>query len=124
MKNLLFSFQGRVNRAPYWYVHLAILVVEIAFLAAIMVPAILANDPEMLTNSAVAINLVGALVFIPIFWISLAVTVKRCHDRDKSGWWILIVLVPLIGGIWFLIDVGFLRGTPGPNQYGPDPLAT
>ncbi|MDB5488714.1 MAG: yhaH [Reyranella sp.] len=122
MKSLLFSFQGRVNRAPYWYVHLIIVAVEVAFLTAIMVPVILANDPELLADSAVAINLVGALIFIPMFWISLAVTVKRCHDRDKSGWWMLIMLVPLIGGIWFIIDVGFLPGTPGPNRFGPDPL--
>ena len=56
-------------------------------------------------------------------WISLAVAVKRYHDRNKSGWWVLIALVPVIGGIWYLIEAGFLAGTPGPNDYGPDPLA-
>jgi uncharacterized membrane protein YhaH (DUF805 family) len=49
--------------------------------------------------------------------------VKRYHDRNKSGWWILIVFVPVIGGLWYFIECGFLRGTPGPNTYGPDPLA-
>ncbi len=48
---------------------------------------------------------------------------KRYHDRNKSGWWVLIVFVPVIGGLWYLIECGFLRGTPGPNNYGPDPLA-
>jgi uncharacterized membrane protein YhaH (DUF805 family) len=48
---------------------------------------------------------------------------KRCHDRDRSGWFQLISLIPLIGSIWLLVEVGFLRGTPGPNRFGPDPLA-
>jgi uncharacterized membrane protein YhaH (DUF805 family) len=52
-----------------------------------------------------------------------AVYAKRWHDRDKSGWWSLIILVPIIGGIWFLVECGILPGTPGANQYGPDPLA-
>lgn len=121
MKDLLFSFQGRVNRAPYWYVHLVISAVHIVIFAALVGPAVLSGDPRMMVNSAGAMSLIS-LLMIPVLWISLAVTVKRCHDRDKSGWWIFIVLVPLIGPIWFLIDVGFLRGTPGPNQYGVDPL--
>ncbi len=82
----------------------------------------LARDPVMLANASNTLNLVG-LFFLPLYWIGLAVTVKRSHDRDKSGWWILIALIPLIGAIWFLIEFGFLRGTPGPNRFGPDPLA-
>ncbi|TGR16409.1 DUF805 domain-containing protein, partial [Mesorhizobium sp. M8A.F.Ca.ET.197.01.1.1] len=48
---------------------------------------------------------------------------KRWHDRNKSGWWTLIGLIPIIGGIWLLIELGILEGTRGANQYGPDPLA-
>jgi uncharacterized membrane protein YhaH (DUF805 family) len=60
-----------------------------------------------------------SLVFLyPI----LAIYAKRWHDRDKSGWWSLIALVPIIGGIWIFIELGCLRGADGPNQYGPDPL--
>ena len=53
----------------------------------------------------------------------LAVYAKRWHDRDKSGWWTLIGLVPFIGAIWLLVECGILEGTRGPNSYGPDPLA-
>ncbi len=67
-------------------------------------------------------TLVG-LIFLLIIWPALAISVKRWHDRDKSGWWVLIGLVPLIGGLWALIETGFLPGTEGDNQYGPDPLA-
>ena len=49
--------------------------------------------------------------------------VKRWHDRGKSGWWVLIALIPLVGPIWAIIETGFLPGTSGPNEYGPDPLA-
>ena len=46
------------------------------------------------------------------------VHIKRFHDRDKSGWWVLIGLIPIIGAIWLLIELGFLKGTPGPNRFG------
>jgi uncharacterized membrane protein YhaH (DUF805 family) len=44
------------------------------------------------------------------------------HDRNKSGWWVLIAFVPVIGGLWYLIECGFLPGTTGANNYGADPL--
>jgi uncharacterized membrane protein YhaH (DUF805 family) len=51
---------------------------------------------------------------------TIIVYVKRFHDRDKSGWWVLIGLIPIIGVIWLLIELGFLKGTPGPNRFGTD----
>jgi uncharacterized membrane protein YhaH (DUF805 family) len=62
------------------------------------------------------------IVSLVVIWPGLAINIKRWHDRDKSGWWILISLIPFVGPIWALVEVGFLPGTPGPNQYGPDPL--
>jgi hypothetical protein len=50
--------------------------------------------------------------------IDVIVYIKRFHDRDKSGWWVLIWLIPIIGAIWLLIELGFLKGTPGPNRFG------
>jgi uncharacterized membrane protein YhaH (DUF805 family) len=61
-------------------------------------------------------GLYGLAVLIP----SLAVTVRRLHDIDRSGWWILIALVPLIGVI-VLVVFALLEGTPGTNRYGPNP---
>lgn len=55
-------------------------------------------------------------------WAGLGLAVKRFHDRDKSGWWILIQLIPLVGAIWYIVETGFLPGTPGTNRFGPDPL--
>ena len=63
-----------------------------------------------------------ALVLLAInAWIFLAVHVTRWHDRGKSGLWLLICLVPVIGPIWLLVEMGFLRGSEGWNDYGSDP---
>jgi uncharacterized membrane protein YhaH (DUF805 family) len=57
------------------------------------------------------------LLALPYFIIS----VKRCHDLDKSGFWTLINVIPVVGHIWFLIQFGFFNGTKGQNRFGPDP---
>lgn len=61
------------------------------------------------------------LLYVPLIWIGFAVGIKRWHDRGKSGWWILIGLIPVIGGIWTFVECGCLRGTFGANRYGEDP---
>ena len=123
MMNLLFGFQGRINRARFWYAHIGVVIAQIVVFSLAGGAALLQGDPRAMANSASATGLMASLLFIPIFWVSLALAVKRYHDLGKSGWWIFIVFVPLIGAIWFLIEVGFLPGTKGPNPYGPDPLA-
>ncbi|MBY0323605.1 MAG: DUF805 domain-containing protein [Reyranella sp.] len=124
MANLLFGFQGRANRAKWWLVALGILVVEVILFAAIFGGAAMSGDPERMAAAMGPIaSVVLFIFFVVAFWISIAVAVKRYQDRNKSGWWVLIVFVPVIGGLWYLIECGFLRGTAGPNDYGPDPLA-
>lgn len=59
--------------------------------------------------------------YILLGYVGIAVSVKRFHDRGKSGWWVLVGLIPIIGAFWLLIENGFLDGTPGDNQYGPPP---
>ena len=124
MANLLFSFRGRVNRAKYWLIVLGIIVAELALFAALGGNAAQWADPQ---EAFAPLGRIGGAVFaafmVVVAWISLAVGVKRFHDRDKTGWWVLIGLVPLIGPLWYLIEVGFLRGTDGHNVYGSDPLA-
>jgi len=124
MKDLLFGFQGRINRAKFWLVALGILVIEVILFAAVFGSAVMSADPEQALAAIGPIAGIVICVFAVVAtWISIAVAVKRFHDRNKSGWWVLIVLVPIIGGLWYLIECGFLRGTPGSNNYGPDPLA-
>jgi uncharacterized membrane protein YhaH (DUF805 family) len=111
-KQFYFSGQGRVSRKQWWlYLVLPALVVSI------ILSAIDANtgrvDPES------GIGLFSGIWALVILIPSILFHIKRFHDRDKSGWWVLIGLIPIIGAIWLLIELGFLAGTPGPNRYGP-----
>ena len=123
MQSLLFSFQGRINRAKFWLIHIAMDVVFFILMGIGFGAAALSGDPDAAMAAMGPTGVIALLLCIPLVWIGLAVSVKRWHDRNKSGWWILISLVPVIGGLWFLIECGFLRGTVGPNTYGADPLA-
>ena len=124
MTNLLFGFQGRTNRAKFWLVALALLVIEFIVLGVIGGSAAMSDDPQQALASLGPVAGIVLVIFgLAVTWITIAVGIKRFHDRNKSGVWILIIFVPVIGGLWYLIECGFLRGTPGPNDYGPDPLS-
>ncbi|HEY6604514.1 MAG TPA: DUF805 domain-containing protein, partial [Xanthobacteraceae bacterium] len=87
------------------------------------------------------------ILYIPLIWINLAIGAKRLHDRDKSAWWLLLfyaapgilstagsqmedvgfIILHIISfsiSVWAFVELGCLRGTPGANRYGPDPLGT
>jgi uncharacterized membrane protein YhaH (DUF805 family) len=123
MQSLLFSFQGRINRAKFWLVHVVMWIVVAIVFAAIFGSAAMSTDPQAALQS---VGVVGGIIFLIVYvlaiWIGLAIAAKRWHDRNKSAWWILIVFVPAVGGLWYLIECGFLRGTTGPNKFGSDPL--
>ena len=124
MQSLLFSFQGRVNRAKFWLVHIAMWVVIVVVFGALLGGAAMSSDPRAaLASVGLVGGLVLAVVYILAIWIGLAIAAKRWHDRNKSAWWILIIFVPAVGGLWYLIECGFLKGTPGTNRFGADPLA-
>ena len=111
---VLFSFEGRIPRRVYWGATLAS---TVAFFMGYFVTMLaLGIEPESDASDGVFVAL-----YLPLLWITLALTVKRWHDRDKSAWWILIGLAPIIGPLWQFIELGCLRGTEGPNDYGPDP---
>lgn len=102
----LIDFSGRVGRFDYW---MTAIVTTIA-------GAIVSGVSNETDNAVVLLTLF--VIWLATFIVSLSVDVKRWHDRDKSGWWMLILLIPVIGWIWALIEMGFLPGTPGPNRFG------
>ena len=106
---LLFSFRGRAHRGHFWAGQA---VVWGGMLLALIVGGF---DSESNTSDVAAFVFIA--VFLVLVWIALAIAVKRWHDRDKSGWWHFIILIPF-GGLWYFIECGFLEGTQGPNQYG------
>jgi uncharacterized membrane protein YhaH (DUF805 family) len=119
---LLFSFEGRVGRATYWYYALAMIVIFGilgAFGGMSMMSGMQASGGA--PPNAGVMGIVFPLVCLATLWPSLAIAAKRWHDVDKSAWWILIALVPAVGGIIALVFNGFIAGTPGPNQYGNPP---
>lgn len=170
----LFSFEGRINRAKYWYavfasgisclIFLSLLAAAIggifgAGFKSIHVDFDVFDHPLSLpfhasfgnagptSAPALLFYALGAPIFVVGIWFFGASTVKRLHDRDKSGWWIfpfyvappllqrlwdwldnpyLALLVSAIAfglSTWGLVELYWLRGTRGPNRFGPDPLA-
>lgn len=116
------TFSGRASRSEYWYFFLFQLIVLVA---ANLLDGMLGTRSTFAGQGSVYIHsygyiysLCGLLLLLP----SLAASVRRLHDRDKSGWWLLITLLPLIGGIIFLVWI-VQKGTDGQNRFGPDPLA-
>ncbi len=100
------TFSGRAPRSEYWYFVLF---------------QVLANMVANMIDYATGSHLVGALTDLVLILPSLAVAVRRLHDIDKSGWWLLIGLIPVIG--WLLVIYwACTKGTLGPNRFGPDKL--
>jgi uncharacterized membrane protein YhaH (DUF805 family) len=124
-QHLFLSFEGRARRLHYWLALIILWIVESVVisvtLGANMSAAVLSGNPGAIENTFGGTGLIGGLICLALLWPSLAVQVKRWHDRDKTGWWVLINLIPFIGFLWTLIECGFLDGTPGPNKYGPSP---
>jgi uncharacterized membrane protein YhaH (DUF805 family) len=107
------DFNGRASRAEYWWYILAIIVVTIVIS---IVDSILGLNRMVLGIYGPLTTLLLLVVIVP----SLAVAVRRLHDTNRSGWWLLIGLIPLIGAIVLLVFF-VSAGTAGSNDYGPDP---
>lgn len=107
---LLFSFDGRISRQPYWLFFSA-------SIALVLIPEFIFFGVD--TEAADTFVNIASLVFL---WPALAVQAKRWHDRDKSAWWILINFIPFIGPLWALVENGFLAGTAEENRFGSNPL--
>lgn len=114
---LLFSFQGRIRRSHWWLGQLGVAIVA----SIIVAIAAMAFGRGAYGAPAGFGAIIAFVVYLVHLWIWLALNLKRYHDRDKSGWWVLIILIPVVGWIWQLIELGFLDGTPGSNKYGPSP---
>lgn len=133
-----FTYKGRLNRKPYWIKTLIVLVVLFVGVGI--------GSTMVFSGMMIPGLIVGAIIAIPAIIASIMIALRRLHDRNKSWWWLLLYYVvpnglqglgetmgatglgsiPMIISfgisIWALVDLGFLKGTDGPNDYGPDPL--
>ncbi|KRQ96595.1 hypothetical protein CQ12_09055 [Bradyrhizobium jicamae] len=167
----LFSFEGRINRARYWLATLIIVCLTV-FLGALTIGLVVLFsgiaptdigygfedlfkifDPASYRSLSLAdlpaifFNAAFSTLFM---WIWLATSIKRLHDRDKSGWWVILFfavplynklvdllpddsyfsdaalplgLIALAGCIWIFVELYFIKGSRKTNRFGPDPLA-
>ena len=128
------EFSGRSRRKEYWL--FALLLIAITIVLSVLVATLFGMS---ISHTAVAPDgmpvvapagmaglgmgmLLFALLALAVIIPSIAVQVRRFHDQDKSGWFVLLNLIPYVGGIVVLVFM-CLDGTPGPNRYGPDPKA-
>ena len=117
MRNVLFSFSGRIPRSAFW-----ISVCILFPLGTLLGFAPFVSEAGGLVKGI--IWTVYAVWGVLSIWISMAVYAKRWHDCSRSGWMTLVLFLPVIGLFWFLGYLGFVRGARGSNQYGDDPLDT
>ena len=104
-KALFLSRDGRINRQPFW------------------IGLIILNVIGLIIQGIVLGTGVAEIFYLQLLliWPNIAIGVKRCHDRNRSGWFLLLSIIPVLN-IWVLIELGFLAGTEGDNNYGGNPL--
>jgi uncharacterized membrane protein YhaH (DUF805 family) len=108
LKNKYATFSGRARRKEYWMFFLFNVLVAIGL-----------GIIEALIGTG---GLIGALYSLAVLIPGIAVTVRRLHNTSRTGWWVLIVFVPLVGALILLIFM-VLDSQPGDNEYGPNPKA-
>ena len=120
MLSFFFSPSGRIGRAQWWLAQLVVLAIVI--IAVVLLFGMLNGATEQARSADVLLLSIGlVIVSLMLIWMGFCLTVKRYHDRGKSGWWYLIQFIPLIGGIWALVELGFCSGDDGDNEYGGGP---
>ena len=119
------DFSGRSRRKEYWFFFLFVMVASLVLTAlSVMLGGLAANgagEEAALPFTGMGLLLFG-LFFLAILIPSIAVQVRRFHDQDRSGWFVLLNLIPYLGGLIVLVFM-CLEGTRGPNRFGADPKA-
>lgn len=113
------DFEGRSRRLEYWMYTLLNMIIAALFVTALVTLAVASRDQEP-TPAFFALLGLAVIVYLALLVPGIAVTVRRLHDRNMSGWAYLMVFIPYIGSIALFV-IMLLPGTQGPNDYGPDP---
>jgi uncharacterized membrane protein YhaH (DUF805 family) len=119
------DFSGRSRRKEYWMFFLGVFIVSIVFSVLFMatIGSVSGFESGRAMNGPSSILGLIFLVFVLALIVpSIAVQVRRFHDQDKSGWFVLLSLIPYVGGLIVLVFM-LLEGTSGTNRYGSDPKA-
>lgn len=138
MLKLFASPKGRIRRRHYWLAKLA--VVAGIFVLMFVLPNFLSPSPPSATVPGESLSelmarnerlgeaqghsplgAITTLLSLALLYSSVVLDVKRSHDRNRSGLFVLLELLPIIGWVWVFVELGLLDGTPGPNRFGPSP---
>ena len=126
MLAFLFSPSGRIGRGKWWLAQLAFFCIIISLMVLIglqfsgdEIIKQLSERPNPRIDPMLVLELLVFALFLA--WMGFCITVKRYHDRGKSGWWYLLQFIPIVGPIWAFIELGFCAGDDGDNDYGPGP---
>lgn len=106
------DFSGRASRSEYWWFYLLIIIV---YVVAMIIDSVIGTDQALGPY-----GIVMAISMLALLIPSIAAAIRRLHDTDRSGWWLLIAFIPLIGAIVLLVFF-VTGGTAGANSYGEDP---
>ncbi len=107
------GFSGRARRSEYWWFFLFTILVSIV---TSVLDSILGTRSED-TN----VGVIGTIASLALLLPSIAVAIRRLHDTSRSGWWILIGLIPIVG--WIILIVFYCQDSHGDNEHGPSPKA-
>ncbi len=123
LKNYV-GFSGRARRKEYWSFVMFTVIISVLLGAATAAAGIVGamQDLGILVTVASILGAVSGLFGLAMILPGLAVSIRRLHDIDKSGWFILIGIIPLIGPIILLVFT-VSNGTEGDNRFGEDPKA-
>jgi uncharacterized membrane protein YhaH (DUF805 family) len=133
---MLFSFEGRLRRRDFWLCNIGLWFIG-GILGMVSGPFFFPRFRMFGSHTFAGYDFgygwtygwpmmfgfwpLYSIIGLLFLWPWLAIRVKRCHDRDQSAVWLLVLLIPVVNFFWWLINLGLLDGTPGPNQYGPSP---
>jgi uncharacterized membrane protein YhaH (DUF805 family) len=116
--DFLFNPNGRFRRWQYWIALFFNITAATAYVV-FLIRSYDRTDPP-LQHTLIFAAIVTFTVAITLFWSVLCATIKRYHDLGVSGWWWLVVLIPVIGWLWQLMECGLLPGDRSENRYGSD----
>jgi uncharacterized membrane protein YhaH (DUF805 family) len=126
MLAFLFSPSGRIGRGKWWLAQLVIFCIIISLMVLLSLQFSgdeiikqLSEKPNPRIDPMLVLELLVFALFLA--WMGFCITVKRYHDRGKSGWWYLLQFIPIVGPIWAFIELGFCSGDDGDNDYGDGP---
>lgn len=107
LKKYIFGLQGRISRSTFLY---SVILLSLIFLVLyVFLDSLLSHNSTL-------------VLYPPFFWTLFVLSMKRYHDLSKSCFWLLLLLIPVIGPLWVILELLFRKGTDGENPYGDDPL--